>query len=118
MPQHPDPPSLTLARAIRDLLVDSGAMMSDKTAALDIAKDIINAEYAEEVLGPSLRAERAERAAAAPAASMATEAVVDLSSVRARLEATAQALRETVRLYDCGILRVTAFDPTPPTPDE
>lgn len=52
MPNHPDPPSLTLARAIRDLLVDSGAMMSDKTAALDIAQRVINAEYAEEVLGP------------------------------------------------------------------
>lgn len=69
MPNHPDPPSLTLARAIRDLLVDSGAMMSDKTAALDIAQRVINAEYAEEVLGPTMRAEKAERLAVTAAAS-------------------------------------------------
>lgn len=69
MPNHPDPPSLTLARAIRDLLVDSGAMMSDQNAALEIAQTVINAEYAEEVLGPARRAEKAERMAVTAAAS-------------------------------------------------
>jgi hypothetical protein len=63
MPNHPDPPSLTLARAIRDLLVDSGATVSDQHAALKIAQQVVNAEYAEEVIGPARRAEKAERMA-------------------------------------------------------
>jgi hypothetical protein len=64
MPNHPDPPSLTLARAIRDLLQDSGATVSDQHAALEIAQHVVNAEYAEEVLGPIRRVEKAERMAA------------------------------------------------------
>lgn len=68
MASHPDPACLTLARAIRDLLTDSGATISDQTAALDIAQKIVNAEYSEAVLGPITRAEMAERAANSAAA--------------------------------------------------
>jgi hypothetical protein len=63
MPNHPDPPSLTLARAIWNLLEDSGAMVSDQNAALEIAQHVVNAQYAEAVLGPTRRAEQAERRA-------------------------------------------------------
>lgn len=58
MATHPDPPCLTLARAIFDLLEDSGASVTDMKAALSIVETLLNAEYSMTMFGGRRRHER------------------------------------------------------------
>jgi hypothetical protein len=41
MPKYPDPPSLTLALAIRDLLEESGLCQSDQQTALGVVGQLV-----------------------------------------------------------------------------
>lgn len=65
MADHPDPPCLTLARAIFDLLEESGATMTDQNAALNIVGTVIGAEYDATLLTQNYRRSQKEHVAPA-----------------------------------------------------